>query len=82
MILNVDAMKKVFDMLMDKTYKAGFDVVNLDTDFYWTILASERSKMNEDALQPAVGSTVDDIEHLIKILDGTYEVSRPTAMLV
>lgn len=70
MKISVEELKRMYDIIIDKAINSGFIEIEIDTDYYWTVLPNEREGFNSGAPEPGVGSIIDDIENLRKVLKG------------
>lgn len=71
MKVNMDQLKSMLDILVDKAKNAGIDEIEIDRDNYWLVAAEDRENFQTDAPEICVGSLDDDMQSLQRVLDGT-----------
>ena len=67
MLVEVKDIKKLCNQLLQKLEDLEIDKIELNNDLYWNTLSDDRENMNKEP-KIGVGSLVDDIESLNKIL--------------
>ena len=65
--ISVDEIEKIFSLIVEKLKKDGVDNISLDFDEYWMILTNEWNDF-KNVPSPSVGSFVDDVNSLKKVL--------------
>lgn len=67
MEIDLKDLQKLFDILITKAIDAGFGKIDIDSDNYWVITSNEREDFSVTPVV-SVGSLVDDVESLKKVL--------------
>ncbi len=76
MAIDIEELKEIISILLKQFIKSGIKEVELNSDYYWMISPNERENFTgENPPEPSVGSIIDDIEHLKKLIAGN---SLPT----
>ncbi len=73
MVLNVNELKQMCEMLMNKAIEAGFKEVKLDKEYYWIIASDDRENFDVESPNVCVGSLVDDLSEMKKVLNGEQQ---------
>ena len=76
MKIKTKELEKIFNLLIKKLHFEGVESVELgENDFYWLIGPPEWTDFNKVAVEPEVGSPIDDWKSLRKLLT---DKDRPT----
>lgn len=69
MKINLSDLQKLCERLIAKAIDSGFEEIDIESDNYWVITSSEREDFSVTPII-SVGSIVDDMESLDKVLKG------------
>jgi hypothetical protein len=76
MEIDIESLKKIFELILRKLEEEGVTNVIVDKDdYYWLIGSNEWRDMTKVTEKPEVGSFSDDWESLLKIVDEEYPVT-------
>ncbi|GBF32468.1 hypothetical protein DCCM_0664 [Desulfocucumis palustris] len=70
MKISINELKFLFEILIKKAEEAGFNEFVIDKDNYWLVSSSEREDFTIATPEVSVGSMIDDVESLQKVLEG------------
>lgn len=73
MKVELQKLKQLCNLLIDRAQESGFQEIEIDVDNYWIIVSDDRENFSTNSPNICVGSLIDDIESLQKILDGTNQ---------
>ncbi len=69
MEINTNDLSTLFNKLMEKIEKSGFERFEINNDYYWNIPTDDSYNMNKPNPQITVGSLYDDYDCLRKMLE-------------
>jgi len=75
MKVKVQELKQVCELILTYLEQYGCSEIELEQDWYWTVISREDLYANDGHPKLGVGSLSDDLEGLEKILDGTYPLT-------
>jgi hypothetical protein len=86
MEIDLKDLQELFEILISKAINAGFEKIDIDSDFYQLITSGDRENFSK---LPVIctGSLVDDMESLKKVLEGsnpatTVDIDRLANVLI
>lgn len=84
--INLKELSKLFEILIKEAIEAGFEKIDVDSDNYWVVTSSERDDFSRTPVI-SVGSLIDDMESLRKVLEGsnpatTVDIDRLANVLI
>jgi len=71
MKVKVQELKQVCELILTYLEQQGCSEIELEQDWYWTVISREDLYANDGSPELGVGSLNDDLEGLEKVLDGT-----------
>ncbi len=71
MKVKVQELKQVCELILTYLEQYGCSEIELEQDWYWTVISREDLYANDGHPTLGVGSLSDDLESLEKVLDGT-----------
>lgn len=67
--IQVDELKQIFELLIQRMHEDKIDYVDIEADFYWLITSDEWNNFKINSFpEPVIGSLIDDWNSLQEIL--------------
>jgi hypothetical protein len=73
--VNLEDIKQIFNIVFDRAIELGFEELEIDTDYYWSINTESRTNFQIQRPELNVESLLEDYKTLEKILKG---INPPT----
>lgn len=69
MNIKLEALITILELIVKKAHSSGIENIDIDIDYYWNISSEDKINFTKVTPEICVGSLIDDIEELKKLLD-------------
>ncbi|MBK8136870.1 MAG: hypothetical protein KA401_03520 [Anaerolineae bacterium] len=77
-VVTVSQLRTLANLLLDNLEALNLSQIAIERDYYWEMSANDRYSMNKEPEDFSVGQLFDDLDNLLRVLDGSREPTRLT----